>query len=176
MGWITEYGEHEGWAGALFADGKVSAASSADGVRVSYTAEGTFIAIADGDEWRPHDAVVGWVGMCDCPARWRSEAWTRVTDPGEADPATRRAYLQLGAMADAPPEVEDALHLQWRAHIEPDLLLSEIAELTEQQHALGERITRAVVKARYAGVSWAEIGKAAQVTRQTAHEKWRDAV
>ncbi len=34
----------------------------------------------------------------------------------------------------------------------------------------------AVAKARYAGLSWTEIGKAAQVTRQTAHEKWRDAV
>lgn len=170
MGWITDHGEHEGWVGALFADGTVGGTWSADGIRVSYTADGRFI--DDVDEWRPQSAVVGWVGMCDCPARWRGTPWTRVHNAADEDLSARRAYSED---ADQPKAVEEDVYTDWRRHIEPDMALQEIADLVEQRNTLDEKIARKVAAARRGQVSWAAIGQAAGMTRQSAHERWKNA-
>lgn len=51
--------------------------------------------------------------------------------------------------------------------------LRRTVELAVIQVAQSERdLARAVVMARYAGLSWREIGEATGVSMQSAHQKW----
>ena len=187
MGFATEDGKHEGWVAALFADGAISGTSSAQGFQASYAADGGEMFYLD--DWRPHSAVIGWVGACTCG--WRSVPWTRVGTSTEEDLAARRAYgdfvwIDREMVTDfdpaAPPgpvwfdvdhnAIGEITHAEWKQHIEPDLLLAEIANLTAQRQEVDERLAATVARARAVSLTWEDIGRAAGVTRQSAHERW----
>jgi hypothetical protein len=180
MGILTDDGQHEGWIGYLFGDGAIGGTSSATGVKTSYDANGDDR--FELDDWRPYDEVIGWVGFCDCsgkPLAWRTKPWMRVLRPENASVADRRSYagpLGHGVMSDAPDDIEEAFRAEWRAHVEPHLLLAELEELTRQQRALDDRIADVVAKMRFADLTWETIGRAAGITRQSAHERWKDRV
>ena len=172
MTWTAEDGQHEGWVAAFFLDGAISVGSGREGLAVS---AGGGVEV---DEWRPAENAIGWIGACNCG--WRSVPWVRVTEETEQDLAEHRAFgdiLYEGQMVfdECPSEVEQAVHGEWKRHIEPDLLLGEIAELTACRREVDERLAAAVAQARRLKVAWEDIGRAAGgITRQSAWERWHD--
>lgn len=75
-------------------------------------------------------------------------------------------------MADAPDEVVEALHAEWLAHVRPEGVLAEVNRAARQVAESQHRLTQAVQAARSAQVSWSQIGAAAGMSRQSAHERW----
>lgn len=170
MGWVTDEGEHDGSAAAIFADGRVSIGW--DGVNggvmaVRHPNAGTY-----DDEYEVLDArhAIGWVGICECG--WRGPIWERVVSPDLHDLTARSVYVpDPDRHGDPPAEVEAGIHAEWRNHLPPATLTAirnAAADLATAQGIL----TAAVARARRDGRSWAEIGAAAGVTRQAAHERW----
>jgi hypothetical protein len=160
MGWIGP-GEHEGWVVPLFADGAQGAGSSGS--------KGVLVQGPDGaQEWRPDVAVVGWAAGCECG--WRGPTWTRVT-PNHANPAGRMLAC-AGDFYDLAEADEELVTAEWRTHVEPFQTL----EAVQDAAGLVARSTRglddAVAAARAASASWADIGRAAGMTRQSANERW----
>jgi hypothetical protein len=171
MTWTTEDGKHEAWVAAFFGDGAISVGSGPEGLAV-HAGGAAPIAI---DEHRPAENAIGWVGACSCG--WRSTPWVRVADLDDQDLTRHRAYgdyLYEGQLVfdESPREIEQAVHAEWQQHLEPALLLAEIADLTTQRRALDDRLAATVARARRAKLAWEDIGRAAGVTRQSAHEKW----
>ncbi|MCT9626734.1 AsnC family protein [Pseudarthrobacter equi] len=118
----------------------------------------------------PDAEMVGWRGACDCG--WQGELWKRVASPADADFTRRRDYVALDGFADASREVEDAIHEEWKAHIGPsDAILGVTAAAREYAQA-GQRLDKTVSAAKAAGASWADIGRAVGISRQSAHERW----
>jgi hypothetical protein len=175
MTWMTEDGTHEGWVAARFADGAISGGVGPAGYRVSYDADGA--EAWQREEWRPDAAVVGWMGACTCG--WRAEPWARVAAQAEEDLAARRAFGDYLAedgrvLFDVDhAAIADAVHGEWKRHIEPDVVLAEVAALAGEHAEVGRRLADAVGRARAVGASWTDIGAAAGITRQSAHERWR---
>jgi len=183
MSWQTDDGKHEGWAAQTFADGGLGSGLGSPTARElgrEPRAEdyGVLVSRIDGrelayDDWqyRPEAEVTGWVSVCECG--WRGTPWTRVTIPAEQNLTARRAYTVPGDLGDSPREVEDACHAEWKEHIRPHLVLAEVADLAEQHTDVGRRLADAVGRARAVGATWTDIGAAAGITRQSAHERWR---
>jgi hypothetical protein len=174
MTWTTEDGKHEAWVAAVFRDGAISVGSGPEGLAV-HAGGAAKIEI---DEWRPAENAIGWIGACSCG--WRSTPWVRATDETEQDLAEHRAFgdvLYEGQMVfdECPREVEQGVHVEWKRHIEPDLLLGEISELTARRREVDEHLAATVAKARRLKVAWEDIGRAAGgITRQSAWERWHD--
>jgi hypothetical protein len=70
--------------------------------------------------------------------------------------------------------MEDLAWRDYRRHLAPDEALAAVAELTGQVNVGERQLDAAVATARAAGASWEAIGRAAGITRQSAHERWRD--
>lgn len=180
MSWQTDDGKHEGWVAATFADGALGSgwgAPTAAQLGRQVRAEDHGVTVARiGDrylpvaEWqyRPEAEVTGWVTACECG--WRGEPWTRVTAPDDQDLAARRVY---SPDVDGPQGFHDAGHAEWKEHIGPHEILTEIATLSHEHAEVGRRLAETVARARAGGASWAEVGSAAGMTRQSAHERWR---
>lgn len=171
---------HEGWTTGVYPDGRVSVGS---------TGTGEIVRPLDARGRVDHDAAeeivdgrtsLGWRAQCDCG--WHGELWRRVDDPADHDPAARqvadppRSITRTdGTTIDpriwgSPPEdLEERTRAEWRAHLEPDSIgaVGRTA-VADAQRALD----RAVADARADGRSWTEIGQAAGMTRQSAHERW----
>jgi hypothetical protein len=168
MGWINEElnEAHEGWAGCLTDDGRISESSSGTGVYVA--APGTDEAGYPRRELVPWDRVAGWQAACTCG--WRGDRWERAeTIPGAhggTDPED--AYLADGRT------VEEVARESWQAHIEPLTTVAAVRRAHVAVLAAQAELERAVKAAAEAGSSWAEIGRAAGgITRQSARERWR---
>ncbi|MEV0327951.1 hypothetical protein AB0H63_16115 [Micromonospora echinospora] len=109
----------------------------------------------------------GWVGASDYPAadegRWMATSeWAGHIGPILA--ATPPGWL-LGRSDTLRDNVAE-LATTW-----PLQALGILAEVERWQRPL---IERAVVAAREAGLSWAEIGNALGISRQSAHERFRN--
>lgn len=132
---------------------------------------------------RPAAEAVGWRILCDCrdqagnvlPAaqRWQSELLVRVPSKALEDLAAGRIYsvdqdaVDIGEIHDA------ALSALWRSqHAGAMDALARIAAAQEQIGDLNQQLTVAVGQARDQGVSWEAIGRAAGMSRQSAHERW----
>lgn len=118
----------------------------------------------------PDDDVTGWRALCSCG--WEGPLWRRVSERGAASFSRRRAYVPFLGVATPSVDVEIAIRGEWKAHAGP---LEAVLELEAAARALEqaqERLTRRVLEARTAGVSWAQIGLAVRMTRQSAHERW----
>lgn len=50
--------------------------------------------------------------------------------------------------------------------------LTQVAALSALRAEVCQQLDEAVVTARAAGASWSEVGRAAGMTRQSAHERW----
>lgn len=172
MGWQTEDGQHEGYVAHEFADG--CHGSSWSGGPVADTgAGGTMLPVA---EWQTRgDAeVVGWRPVCDQLSNhgrecWRGELWTRVTEPSDHDPKLRRIYSDT---ADLDEDIRDVLMQEWQAHVAPTRGTADVRYAADEADAAQSRLAAAVRSAREQGASWEAIGKAARMTRQSAHERW----
>jgi hypothetical protein len=171
MGWISSDNEHEGWAAAVAPDGRLSASSSAAGMHLQgITGRWPQDPQLDDYEIVPDKEIIGWRGACDCG--WRGELWERVSSPADSDHSRRRDYLAPEEFADASGDVEDAIHEEWRAHIAPSEAVLGVEAAAREHRQAGTRLDKTVAAARAAGASWADIGKAVGISRQSAHERW----
>jgi hypothetical protein len=161
MGWVTEDGKHEGYAVCLLRDGRWAASYSGGGV----------IPSGARDELVPDDQVVGWRARCDCErGNWEGSEWARAATPTETDLAARRAYSED---AFAPDEVEAAIQAEWwDLHAGPYEKLAAVSQTAAAAHKARRQLDDAVSAAREAGASWADIGRAVGISRQSAHERW----
>jgi hypothetical protein len=168
MGWVTDDGQHEGRDAAVFPDGRFSVGSGSGGVLVRYLDRARDTGdpdLVDGT------TVVGWRGVCECG--WRGPLWERVTDPMEHQPrGARKLYVpDPGRYADTPGGIDDEIYFEWRGHL-PPRALADVREAAEDVRKAQARLDDAVQRARGDGISWADIGDAAGMTRQSAHERW----
>ncbi|MGP0224069.1 hypothetical protein [Paenarthrobacter sp. NCHU4564] len=175
MGWTSNDYQHEGWVAAVAPDGRLASGSTADGMLVHgitgrYKVAGDFV--APDQEIVPDDLIMSWRGACTCG--WQGELWQRVLTPAEADVSSRKEYCPLGDAAYVSGPVEDAVQDEWMIHIAPsEALLGVEAAAREHRQAL-HRLDKTVAAAKAAGASWADIGRAAGISRQSAHERWAD--
>ncbi len=102
---------------------------------------------------------------------WTGPVWTRVPARAEEDLDTRRLYWP-GDTPFLDPATEDLILVDWQIHTGPadELHTVELAsdDVDDAQHKLNV----AVRAARDAGASWADIGRAVGISRQSAHERW----
>ena len=176
--WGTQDRKHKGWVGALFGDGAISSGLGPAGqprpaFQLGYDADGTDV--EDLGICRGHAEATGWIGVCTCG--WRSRPWTRVATPAEEDLAARRVYggflMSDGRLFNVNNRAVGRTTLaEWEQHVEPDRLLALIDNITAQRRQLDEHLARVVAQAREVGVTWEDIGRAAGITPQSAHERW----
>lgn len=167
MGWSSSDGSHEGAAAMLFADGAVGSGWRGETVIVSELGDGTRLEVDDW-QYRPEQEVTGWQPRCDCG--WRGQVWQRVAGESGTDVAARR----VASRDSFPPEaIEDgAFYDEWAAHVEPVDAVARLVVLQQEFQTAAARLDEGVGFARLTGASWAEIGRAVGMTRQSAHERW----
>lgn len=180
MTWQSEDDRHEGYIATVLADGSTSSSSSKDGPLVAVRDEnGVLLAV---EQQRSEDEIVGWVLSCSCapgedgsPAeRWTGQRWSRVATAAAQDAADGRIYAEPGSALDIDgrADVRDLAYLAWREHCGTARALQDI-RAAKDAITTGERwLTNAVRLARTAGHTWDQIGQAAGVSRQSAHERW----
>ena len=173
MGWISNDNEHEGYAACVAPDGRLSGSSTAGGMLFKgltghYPPDTTMTDY----EVIPDSQIIGWRGACECG--WRGELWERVTSPAAADFSRRRDYVSPEEFANASGQVEDAIHDEWKAHVAPSEAILGVEAAAREYHQAGHRLDKTVAAAKAAGASWADIGRAVGISRQSAHERWAD--
>lgn len=138
-------------------------------------------------EWtRPAGAAIGWQLICECstatsrtPTRWEGPVITRV--PSKAlerldleDPEGLAWYATDEDVTSAGDDHEDlVLELWHRHHLFASERTAAIKTASRDLRAAERRLDQAVADARSAGVSWESIGRAAGLTKQAAHGRWR---
>lgn len=154
MSW--DYDGHEGYAATIAAGGRRV---------ISYGEEleledGAFVADSETLGWRTH-----------CSCGWKAPLmFERVTDPS----ASLERWQVFDTEGGWPPrEVSELCRTEWLEHIRPAENLAAVRQAADEHRLSGERLDRAVAGARDGGASWADIGRAAGVARQTAHERWK---
>lgn len=176
MGWRSEDGTHAGWAATEFSGDRYAYGASGKPIGQG---GGALVRYRDPDtgHWERRQEVVdgraalGWRGLCECG--WRGPLWTRADEPELADLDVRRLHLPEPSPYGIPPEgIEDAIRAEWQAHLHPTDALTEVRIHAAAMAAAQVRLADAVRAARRTGSSWADIGNAAAITRQSAHERW----
>lgn len=181
MGWTDDEVEgHEGYAAYLTRDGRTAGSSSGLGVLIRRLDAGQAAAAA----WRqnrtptnedmydlvPYADVVGWRNLCECG--WQGTTWDRAaTTVTGSFPDADSAYLPGG------DSVDDAAYAEWQTHIQPLKRLAGVQAAAAAYAAARDELDRAVHAARASdpAASWADIGRATGMTRQSAHERWSEA-
>lgn len=174
MGWTSNDYNHEGWVAAIAPDGRLSSGSMAGGMLVhgttgNYEPAGEF---NPDQEIVPDDLIMSWRGACTCG--WQGELWRRVASAADADIATRKEYVPLGEAAYVSMEVEEAVQEEWHVHIAPSEAILGVEAAAKEHRQAGHRLDKTVAAAKAAGASWTDIGRAAGISRQAAHERWAD--
>ena len=167
MGWIGGADGHGGWVANVLADGRVSASSVSEGVIVREVFPGDVAAgwevrrypgSADVEVVVPWDQVVSWRVSCVC-------GWAG----GELPAVTEAKY----GTRECPGQLEDEVFFpQWQAHVAPLVALLELERLVGQLHEVEAHIDVAVRAARGGGASWAQVGRAAGLSKQGAQQRW----
>jgi hypothetical protein len=173
MGWVSNDDEHEGWAAAVAPDGRLAGSSTIEGMLVEgITGRYRPDKMMPDYEVVPDREVIGWRGACTCG--WRGELWERVSSPADADFSRRREYLAPNEFAHASSKVEDAIHDEWKTHLAPLEAVAGVKAAAREYSQAGQRLDKTVAAAKAAGASWADIGRAVGISRQSAHERWAD--
>lgn len=175
MGWLTAVPGHEGHAAYLTPDGRTTGTSSSHGVHVrrpdadrradAAWKQGRPPEDSELYDLVPWDEVTGWKVQCECG--WAGSTWARdavTLVDSVADP--EGALLPDGSTVD-----EMALQ-EWEAHMAPLTAADTIREAAQQANDARRHLDDAVQAARSHGLSWADIGRAAGITRQSARERW----
>ena len=170
MSWINDDGDHEGWAAAEMPDGRVSTGEGAGGISVRAPADAISPASAGQAEVVNGRDAIGWRGICSCG--WLGPVHRRVPARQDADPARHLVYWAVPDIwADPPPGTEDAIRVEWQAHL-PAESLGDVKAAAAAARKADDALDDAVRRARQDGQSWAAIGDAAGLTRQAAWERW----
>jgi len=175
MTWSTDDGKHEGWAAAVAPDGRLNFASNATGQLVhGVTGKYQEDHLTHDAEIVPDDEIRSWRAACTCG--WVGPLWSRVLSADLEDPSRRQIFVPLGEFADAPEALEDAIGDEWRVHCAPVMAAAAIEDAARAYAIAGQGLTRAVAAARALDVPWSEIGRAAGISKQSAHERWGGAL
>ncbi|MFI6816076.1 hypothetical protein ACIBG7_26975 [Nonomuraea sp. NPDC050328] len=176
MGWTNEDGRCEGWAAVVFPDGRVSVGSTNGGALVATVGPDgavqtrTVATVGEQADVLDGRTATGWRGHCECG--WQGPTWTRVLDSVQEEFDNRRAYdPDPREWGHVPDRVEQAIHQEWKSHLEPVTVTTVRTAAAALRLAQAE-LDQAVHAARADGQSWARIGDAAGMTRQSAHERW----
>jgi hypothetical protein len=118
----------------------------------------------------PWSAVKTWQAICECGWRGnRVDAWD-VKHP--AWTLNGREY-PFRTTRDCPEEISARLHENWAAeHADKLDGLGQLARLVADRKRLDADIDQAAATALSAGASWADLGRAADMTRQGAMNRW----
>lgn len=179
MGWIHDDGRHEMHLAPAFADGSLSSGSNAAGARIMNAPDGSPL-VAEQWHTRPDEEVTGWVVCCThysdsgySSTTERLATWERVATPEDEQPEAGRFYAADEAIdLDARADVEELMLKVWHSHLEPVNARTAIAEAAQVVTRATRALDQAVETGRTAGLTWAEIGQAAGIARQSAHERW----
>ena len=168
MSYQTDDGLHEGWDAAEFPDGRFSVGSGDGGTLARFV--GPSLDIDAGRGVLDGRTAIGWRGLCECG--WHGPLWRKVADASHQDLAAHKVYDPAPSVyGDAPAGIEDVIYQEWRGHLPPQWL-ADVRAAAEDAHKAEARLNDAVQRARANGSSWADIGDAAGITRQSAHERW----
>jgi hypothetical protein len=171
MGWDLGDGKHAGWAACVVPDGRLSVGSTGVGQLVhGVTGKYPQDNLSPEVEIVPDIEVQGWRAACECG--WRGMMWSRVRSEDHADFAAGKVFVPEGGFADAPQALEDAIGDEWRAHCAPPKAVAAIEEAAAAYTDAARALARAVAAARALEVPWSDVGRAAGVSRQAAHERW----
>ncbi|MGI8677318.1 MAG: hypothetical protein ACR2LX_01240 [Jatrophihabitans sp.] len=168
MGWIRDGAyDHEGWVADVLADGRVAGGSTAGGVIVHEltgddVVAGYKVRRYEGSGYLdvvvPWDQVATWRVTCQC-------GWT-----GSERPAVTETKY---GTRNCPEELEDAWAApEWDAHVAPFAALTDLEQLADQSRDIEQRISDTVRLARAGGASWAQVGRAAGLSKQGAQQHW----
>lgn len=168
-----ETGDHEGFVAHVFADGMYGSGWNGSQPLANNTPDGAMLPY---EQWqtRTADEIVGWRPICtsnrlrrEC---WHGNLWTRVRDQDEHDPAGRQLYSPF---VTGPAEAdEDRMMREWETHVAPMRGTADVRYAAKDVTDAELRLNQAVIAARQQGASWEAIGRAAGMTRQSAHERW----
>ncbi|WP_380166401.1 hypothetical protein [Jannaschia sp. R86511] len=187
MGMVSDDGLHEGWLAPVFHDGQRGIGVSGGGIPRDHIAVGPEVQGPDGT-WqypsRPAGEVTGWVIVCDCsptsqtrtPSAWLGPVLTRVPSTALEDLAAQRVHAGDEDVMDVfhRDDVLEVVADLWRwEHLFPAGTLADVTAAAEAVSVARARLDGAVVMARHGGASWADIGRATGMTRQSAQERWR---
>lgn len=109
--------------------------------------------------------VTGWRAGCECG--WRGGRFYSRTEWPSPD-------------GGAPEEVdgydtEAGTYAEWTRHLAEAVPTLAVHDAAERAATARDELNRAVALARAAGASWAAIGAAAGMSKQSAHERWAEA-
>ena len=138
-------------------------------------------------EWsRPAGAATGWQLMCNCsgPSSWTPTTWEGPVITRVPSKALERLDLENSEglawyatdddVASAGYDHEGLVLELWnRHHLFASERTAAIQTASHELRAAERRLDQAVADARSAGVSWESIGRAAGLTKQAAHGRWR---
>ena len=186
MGWVSDNGLHEGYLVPHFEDGQRGTGTTGGSIPPGHVAIGAAVEQPDGS-WTPPTRlageVIGWVVCCDCyressfgpPSTWVGPTFTRVPSPSLQNLNARKLYADDADVAYVGEDVavSEAVHALWKS--EHVFGIDALGEVEAAATALGtakQRLDTAVMMARSSGSSWAAIGRATSMTRQSAQERW----
>lgn len=201
MGWEHYLGDrgsewHEGYLVAEFEDGRRAFGISGSEIPPGHLAvdqhgDGTWgqdaVRRHGGDaafQTRPAGEVVGWRVVCNCygpgdtvpSKRWFSQQlWTRVPSPIRHAPSAFRIFAADHDVLDVTisEDVSTAGHsVWWNDHINDIEAEAAIKAALAVIRSGEDQLTSAVIQARARKMSWAKIGSAAEMSAQSAHERW----
>ncbi|MGW8812991.1 hypothetical protein [Gordonia terrae] len=186
MGWMHESDtpSHEAALVAVFADGAESHGSTmVDGVDYEIVETGRH---PDQDRRRPSAEIIGWLLRCQCDRSSSSDGsawtdpvqWTRVPSASLEDLTRHQVFApDTDLDINVRPEVAAAAQAVWRReHLDPIDIDDEIRSAVAARRDADALLDAAVAKARSVGRSWADIGAATGMTRQSANERWKNRI
>lgn len=156
MSWQTVDDEHEGHASIEVSDGRRVTEIRGDNLVLD---DGNTVSISE---------TVGWLARCSCG--WKAPLMIRRLTDRSAIPAPDQVYDPKGG--PAPKWIEDSCHTEWLEHVRPPSL-EAVKRTSREAQAAGRRLDEAVAVARACGSSWADIGAAVGISRQSAYTRWR---
>ncbi len=131
---------------------------------------------------RPAGEVTSWIIVCDCgsssgsTATWLGPELVRVPSAALEDLQDRRIHAVDAGVRDVfhRKDVEAVVADLWRSeHLFTVGTLDDVAAAAAGVHAARACLDGAVAMARNGGASWADIGRATGMSRQSAQERWR---
>ena len=188
MSWVDDDGVHEGYVLPEFMDGVRGSGTWSGSVPddhviidVEYVGEPGAIT-AERYTSRPAAEVIGWRAMCDCRANasssaitstWISDLIVRVPSKSLEDHALGRIFVPDEDMIGVDDTYFEMFTAIWRReHVDGESALNAITQARRAVSAAERDLEAAVESARSAGESWEAIGRAAGITRQSAHSRW----
>lgn len=163
MGWVHDSGyppayDHQGYAQPVL---DLDLMAEGEHLRTDWRGRRSEVA------QRHPAAVTAWQAACSC-------GWVSTTAHSRDDHPVPDHSAHLG-----PEDLKadgGAIEREWTRHLHqavPELALHDV--LADVRAGRGQ-VEEAVRAARAGGASWAAIGRAADITRQTAHERWSKVV